>query len=275
MQEEMLTSQEATKAFKDAGLSETTFRQRVRDGIIQRQMPEGRQRGALYPKSQVLAAIGNSAQKPKKVRPISSAIPTVFSQATIEDMPEIAVLLESFYHVKISAQKRGAWILRNPRVTFILRRQDTGQLVGCGTVMPLPEEKIKHILTTQVKPPTLPNEIPLYEPGKHYSLYARAIGVLQEAEKGERRRWAARLITGIIQAIIELGTMGVFIDRVYAQGDTKAGEKALKMIGFAPIELYAPTNRKNFMLDMVNSGSVFAARYRAALNTWREINEDE
>jgi hypothetical protein len=259
---ELITAQEAKKLFSQAGLSNATFYRYVQSKQIDSILPEGRQRGAKYKKSQVLAALGKH-----------SITPSVFTQATIEDMPEIAVLLESFYHVKISVEKRGAWIKRNPKVTYILR--NNGQLIGCGTIMPLPEEKILQILTTQVKPPTLPHEIPLYEPGEHYSLYVRACGVLQETDKRQRRHWAARLITGLVKAVIELGEMGIHIDRIYAQGDTKAGEKALKMLGFAQIELYVATNRKNYMLDTEKSGSVFAARYRAALDEWREKNIDE
>jgi len=271
-----MTSQEAAQAFLEAGLSIPTFHRRVRSGEIESVLPEGKQRGAMYPREQVIAAInkrGNKYRKTKKKVTNSNPLkPSTFSQATIEDMPEMATLLETFYNAKISIEKRGAWIQRNPQVAYILRHE--GKLVGCTFLMPLSEEKITQILTSQIKPPTKPDEISLYEPGKHYTLYSRATGVLQSVNKKQRRHWAARLITGLINAVIELGRHGIIIDKIYAQGDTKAGEHALRSLGFMQIELNAPTTRKNFVLDMVKSGSLHATKYKAALNTWRAQNEE-
>jgi hypothetical protein len=93
--------------------------------------------------------------------------------------------------------------------------------------------------------------------------------------KEQRRHWAARFIVGLAKAIIELGARGIYIDKIYAQGDTKAGERALRSLGFAQIDLNAPTTRKNYELDIARSGSVFAMRYKHALNVWRSMNEEE
>jgi len=260
-QTELVTAQEAKRLFTQAGLSAATFYRYVQAGQIESILPTGRQRGAKYPKNQVLTALGKH-----------SITPAVFSQATVEDMPEIATLLETFYNAKISVEKRGAWIQRNPQAVYILRHE--GKLVGCTFLMPLSEEKITQILTSQIKPPTKPDEISLYEPGKQYTLYSRATVVLQSVSKKQRRHWAARLITGLINTVIELGRNGIIIDKIYAQGDTKAGERALRSLGFMQIELYAPTARRNFVLDMAKSGSLYAAKYRAALNTWKAQNEE-
>jgi hypothetical protein len=272
--EELMTAQEAAQAFIDAGLSEPTFRRRVHAKQIDSFLPEGRRRGALYPRSQVLAAIGVKSRKNRKRRKSTVSIkPSTFSQATPQDMVEIASLLISFYTSRISVEKRAAWIERNPEIAFVLRSE--GKAVGCAFIMPLTEEKIFQILSSQVKPPTRPHEILLYEPGKHVSLYVRAVGVLQAVSKEQRRHWAARLITGLAKAIIGLGTRGIYIEKIYAQGDTKAGERALRSIGFMQIEINALTTRKNYMLDVTQSGSVFAMRYKHALNTWRALNEEE
>ncbi len=260
-QRELITAQEAKRLFTQAGLSNATFYRYVQSGQIESILPEGRQRGAKYPKNQVLAVLGKEN--------ITSSI---FSQATPADMPEMATLLETFYKAKISVEKRSAWMERNPQVSYILRHE--GHLVGCATIMPLEEEKIIQILENQIKPATRPQEILLYEPGKHYSLYSRATGVLQATSKRQRRHWAARLLSGLAKAMIELGQNGIYIDRIYCQGDTKAGERALRSLGFMQIDLNAPTSRKNFVLDVLKSGSVFAMRYKEALNAWRAQNEE-
>ena len=272
--DKLLTAKEATKVFRDAGLSETTFRKRVKDLKIEKYLPEGRQRGALYPENQVLAAISETVKEKKPARRSHTLLKTTtFAKATTYDMPEMATLLETFYRAKISIQKRAAWIERNPDIAYILRCEN--ELVGCAFIMPLSEEKIFEILANQIKPPTRPHEIPLYEPGKHYNLYLRAVGILQSVSKVQRRHWAARFIIGLTRTIVDLGSKGIFIEKVYAQGDTKRGERALRMLGFMQIETHSPTSRKNYMLDVSKSGSVFAMRYKQALNIWRAQNEEE
>jgi hypothetical protein len=273
-QQDLVTAQEAREIFTRAGLSAATFHRRVGAGLIDSIMPQGRQRGALYPRNQVLAAIGEKAKKPKKKRKsISNLKPSIFSRATPADMPDIAPLLISFYTQRISIEKRAAWIERNPDIAYMLKSE--GKVVGCAFIMPLSEEKIFQILSSQVKPPTRPAEIALYEPGKHVHLYVRAVGVLQSVSKAQRKHWAARLIKGLARAVIQLGSKGIFIDKIYAQGDTKAGEHALRMLGFSQIEINASTSRKNYMLDVQKSGSVWAMKYKHTLNTWRAYNEEE
>ncbi len=271
-QEDMLTASEATNAFRDAGLSETTFRKRVKDGKIEKHLPKGRARGALYPKAQVLAAIGEAAKekKPAIRKPRYDLKPTTFRQATTQDMPEIAVLLETFYKAKISVPKRAAWIERNPESAYVLRCED--KVVGCGFIMPLTPQKIMTIFAQAVKPATLPEEILLFELGEPLHLYIRSVGVLQSVDKKQRTYWALRVIIGLANVVIGLGARGIVVEKLYAQGDTKAGEHALKLLGFTQIT--SDTHRKNFMMDIVTSGSELARRYKRALNVWRTQYEE-
>ena len=133
-QRDLMTSQEAKQAFLRAGLSEATFHRRVNAGLIEGILPPGRQRGAMYPREQVLAAIGKNLKKPRKKKSTISIKPTTFSNATIQDMPEMAALLETFFS-RVSVEKRAAWIERNPEIAYILRSD--GKVVGCAFVIPL------------------------------------------------------------------------------------------------------------------------------------------
>jgi hypothetical protein len=272
-QEDMLTAREATNAFRDAGLSETTFRRRIKDGKIEKHLPEGRTRGALYPKAQVLAAIGEAAKEKKPTRhsrPRSGLKPTTFRKATTQDMPGMAMLLETFYKAKISVPKRSAWIERNPECAYVLRCED--KVVGCGFIMPLAPQKIMTIFAQAVKPATLPEEILLFEPDEPLHLYVRSVGVLQSVSKEQRTYWAVKMIIGLANVVIGLGARGIVIGKLYAQGDTKAGEHALKLLGFTQIT--SDTYRKNFMMDVATSGSEVAVRYKRALNAWRTQYEE-
>jgi hypothetical protein len=134
--------------------------------------------------------------------------------------------------------------------------------------VPLPEEKILQILNAQIKPPTRPSEILLYESGKHHYLYLRSVVVLQSVSKLQRRYWAAKLIGELIREIVKMGEKGIIIDKLYAQTDTRHVERLLKVLGFT--QIVSPTGSKNFMLDIATSGSIYAMKYKKAINTWLE-----
>jgi len=261
-QRDLMTSREAKQAFLRAGLSEATFHRRVHAGQIESILPAGRQRGAMYPRDQVVAAINRAS---KGMKSASKVQPAAFSKAVIEDMPEIATLLETFFS-RVNVEKRVAWIERNPDVACILR--SGGKIVGCAFIMPLEEQKILQILNAPIKPPTRPQDIAIYEPGKHYYLYIRSVVVLQSVGKAQRRHWAARLISELIREIVHLGANGIIIEKIYAQTDTKHVERLLKVLGFT--QIVSLTENKNFMLDIAANGSVFAMQYKSALNMWLE-----
>lgn len=279
---EMLTPEEAINAFRDAGLSEHTFRKRVKEGMIDKVLPEGRTRGTdlrVYPKDQVIKAIAETVKgkptKPRKNILRENIPPTRFMLATTEDMPEIAELLRTLYG-RISIEKRRAWIERNPDICYILRCKD--RVVGCAFLMPLTEKKIFEILSKDVKPPTHPNEILTYEPSQPVHLYIRSIAVLQEegvsAKQG--RYWWLRLILGLSKIIINLGTKGIVIEKIYCITDSaskKRDEQGMRRLGFTQIT--STTKYKNFVIDINTSGLDIAIRYKEALNNWRIQYEQE
>jgi len=273
--EDLISTQEAIQLFANAQISGPTFHRWVREGIIHRYLPEGQKRGGKYSKAALLAAIQSRGDKYRRSpsRVSTPLHPTIFSQATPPDMVDIAPLLETFYTAKISVPKRAAWIERNPSICFLLRSQ--ANVVGCAFIMPLSEEKIQEILSSQVKPPTRPEDIDEYQEGKHYSLYVRAVGVLQKGSKRQRKHWAAQLILGLVRSVVALGEQGIYLDSIYAQGDSPAGERVLRGLGFFQIDIPAPTNRRNYCLPIARSGAPFTMLYKARLSRWREQNEGE
>jgi N-acetylglutamate synthase-like GNAT family acetyltransferase len=262
---DLMTSQEAKQAFLRAGFSEATFHRRVKAGLIESILPKGRQRGAFYPREQVFAAIGKKTKKSGKKKSTSSLKPATFGKATVQDMAEIATLLETFFS-RVSIERRAAWIERNPDIAYILRSE--GNVVGCAFIIPLEEQKILQILHAPIKPPIHPQDIGIYEPGNHYSLYIRSVVVLQAVSKSQRRYWAARLISQLIREVVALGAKGIIIEKIYAQTDKRQVEHLLKVFGFT--QIISVTERKNFVLDIATSGSVFAMQYKKALNRWLE-----
>jgi hypothetical protein len=272
-QEELLTTREATKVFKDAGLSETTFRKRVKDGLIKGYMPEGRRRGALYQKEQVLAAASEATKKNLKIKSNNYLQLTTFCPATTEDMTEVAMLLETLYKAKISAKKRMLWIEKNPEIAYILKSNDS--IVGCAFILPLAEKTILNSLNAEVKPAIHPEEIITYKTGNSVYLYLRSVGVIQETVSSiQYRYWTARLILGLINKLTDLGSRGISVKKVYAQGDTKQYQRALKLLGFVQIPSTSPLH-KNYMLDISTCYEEISMRYKRAFNQWQTQYEEE
>jgi hypothetical protein len=271
-QEEMITASQAINAFRDAGLSEPTFRRRVRAGKIQGHLPEGRKRGALYSKSQVINAIGEAtpseaSNKVKRHKAHHNDLkPALFMKATPQDMPEMADLLETLFDGRPNIERWSAWMTRNQDIGYILRSE--GKVVGCGLVVPLSVEKIQSILSEEVTPPTYPHEICLYKPGEPVNLYVRSIGVLQHGVSAKQKKyWAERLILSLSKVIIDLGARGIVIEKIYGRSDTKAGERTMRIMGFTQIPTI--TSHKNFLIDVATSGLELIIRYKKALNSWR------
>lgn len=274
-----LTYRQARDAFIHAGLSETTLSRRVGAGDITPIMPPGRQRGAMYPEDQVISAIKKSSKSLKidAERAVQSVIakrvtlkPATYGKATVEDIPAVGELLRTFFNV-IHVDKRKAWIERNPQICSIVKSE--GKIVACGFIMPIVEEKILKILNSRIKPPTRSQDIaPSYERGEqHYCVYLRSVVALQNKSvpRIQSRYWGAILIAGMIREVLNLGAMGVHIDRIYAQTDSRHIERLLTSLGFTQMVSPIPEN-KNFVLDMLASNAKYADLYRKALSEWHD-----
>jgi hypothetical protein len=269
---DLMTAQEARDAFKNAGLSPATFHRRVNEGMIESFLPQGRQRGAYYPRNQVLAAIGQRSAK-KATKPSASRLKhTTSTYATVEDMSEIALLLETLYGVKTSAKKRRTWVEKNPEIVHILVSEE--HIVGCAFLLPMAEATILNSLNSEVKPTVNPDEILRYTPSTQCCLYLRSAGIMHAVSREQFHCWTAMLILRIIRSVIDLGKKGVTVDKIYAQGDAKHYQRALKLLGFVQIASQS-TLHKNFMLDLSVSHEHSVVLYKQALNTWRSQNQEE
>jgi hypothetical protein len=252
---EFITSKQAEELFAQNGLSRSTFRRRVYEGKIDRVVSENRQRGALYPRAQVLAAIRGE---------VRNIVPACAMQATVEDMPFMADVIEALFGSYPDVPRWQGWMIANPKSGFIVRTKEN--IVGCGFLLPLYEGYIKALLAQEVTPPTRGSDVLSYEPGQHYCLYARSIGVYQEKEN--RRYWAAMLLRHMVEFVIDLGNHGIIIDKIYGRSDTLAGERCMRSLGMTQIA--TTTSHKNFMIDVGTSGLAWAVKYKRNLGRWLE-----
>jgi hypothetical protein len=267
IKEELMTSQEAVQAFTEAGLSEPTFRRRVRAGQIKSILPAGRQRGARYPKSQVLAAISNENGKVQQDLSKPKLKGATFTKMKPEDMILIAPIIEEAFGNYPQIERWSSLIAKNPDIGYILISE--GKAVACGFIMPLTEEKILDIFSKEVTPPTFPEEIQEYQEGVEYYLYARTIAVTQkEISNTQSRLWGSLLIRNLMRTVLALASRGIVIKKIYGRSDTPQGFELMHGMGFTQIR--TSTTHKNFVIDVETSGLDIILQYEKILNQWRK-----
>ncbi len=259
---------EAEEAFKQAGLSEPTFHRRVRVGQIESILPEGRQRGALYPRDQVLAALGKKAKMP--IKPQVKGATFVIMKP--EDMVMVAPIIQEAFGSYPQIERWSSLIQKNPEIGFMLISEQ--KAVGCGFIMPLTEQKILDIFNKEVTPPTFPEEVQEYQPGGEYFLYARTICITQkDATTTQKRFWGSLLVRNLMRMVINLGTRGIVIKKIYGRSDTEEGLHLMHDMGFTQIR--TKTSHKNFVIDIETSGLDVVLSYEKALNRWRQAHEGD
>ena len=116
--DDFFTWSEAVKVFLDAGLSESTLRRRVNEGAIKAILPEGRQRGRLYPRDQVLAALPQQVAK----KPVETELPGATDWVRESDLPNLLKLDYEMYGIAntVDISITHAWWEKNPYMCRIL-----------------------------------------------------------------------------------------------------------------------------------------------------------
>lgn len=184
--EDFFTWNEAVKAFIDAGLSESTLRRRVNEGAIETILPEGRQRGRLYPKAQVLAALPQIAKKPLETNILGA---TDWVQE--RDLPNLLKLDYQLYGIEytVDISITHAWWKKNPYMCRILfDRNNRDDIWGAITIMPMHEEIIFKILRDELREKDIrPDDILTYEEGEKYYGYIPSAMIKQEHSQHFRK----------------------------------------------------------------------------------------
>lgn len=172
--QEFITSPEAIKLFIDAGLSESTFYRKVREGEIQKELPAGRQRGALYSRSTIEGIVqreGATATEAKIRETHIGATDWVQSS----DLPYLLALDYEMYGpenvVDISITR--GWWEKNPHMCRILfDTQNRKHIWGAITILPMKEETIFRLLRQDIEERSItPDDILTYEAGNTYCGY--------------------------------------------------------------------------------------------------------
>lgn len=95
---------------------------------------------------------------------------------------------------------------------------------GCVIILPLKPEKIEKLLREEERTVDLePDEIEVFQPGVPLHRYGGAIEVTIGLSLAEKRAYGVRLVSGLIDVLVEMGRKGIVIETVTARSTKPDG----------------------------------------------------
>jgi hypothetical protein len=265
--QEFYTSEEAVREFIKAGLSETTFRRKVREEkIIDKVLPKGRSRGALYPVNQVQDAIQQSRGSARGNANRRIVPDVVLDWVKPEDVPSGLALDQIVYNEMFLAgiETYMAWRRKNPKISMgAFDANDRRTRYGYIGFIPLPEPIILDVLMGRKNEKEItPDEILTYDAPGEYTLLANSVVIHPDYPE-----LVNRLIHAVMQFWIDQYP-DKQIKRIYAQTVSEQGEILAKKLYLAPLYIMG-----NNGLTRIENAYVLDMQERAVSKVIRQFQE--
>ncbi|MBV9688117.1 MAG: hypothetical protein JO202_00230 [Ktedonobacteraceae bacterium] len=275
---------EAVKLFIEAGLSESTFRRKIKEHPIRHRMPEGRSRGAFYSEEDVKKAIEQNRkertkktiqglkdmsrriEKPKAPTKAEIALKdTIFRRAKPEDAQGMYELAE-----RILSREGGHGIPPEKLIRFLsIPNSEIGhvlikdnRIIGYFTIVPLRYEQVMQKMRREINiSDILAEDLPMPEPGKRIECF-----IWEVMSEPKEKAIGQYLISKMLEFFHTLGKRGVEIEGVYAVASSiegtilsyKVGMKLMKIPNitqpnYMPFELKVQENKNWLTKDYIHA----------------------
>lgn len=258
----------AQKAQEVLGMTYSAVRNQVIAGNITAKIPKGK-RQMYYRAKDVdeLARELNVFTIHRKNKP------TQFERLkTREEMEQCQEISQALFGVgRDEVDNRMKIFGKNSETYYILK--DENQVVGYTAIWPVKPEKLNTLLAQTLPVEISPEDIEVFESGKVINIYISVIGVKPCFTKEEKHCYGARLISGLIGVIVNLGERGIPLGSIAARSNTPDGIRLMKGIGFTEIEPLTP-ERRTFVINMKESGIPFVMKYKEKFRKWQEEQRD-
>ena len=124
---------------------------------------------------------------------------------------------------------------KNRDICYVVKDEDS-KVVDYVLMLPLRPEKIEKILREEESSLDLETkDIGVFEPGKPLHLYMASIAITPGITLTEKRMYAARLIAGLMEVLINFGRQGIILETIVSRSSTADGIRLMRGIGFAEI----------------------------------------
>ena len=198
---------------------------------------------------------------------------TNFTVAMIEDLPGIAEIGNAIFSPNSNSNgtvivPNWRYILfeKNPEAQYALKQGN--KVVGFATTLPLKpnSDKLEILLRSETvsQANITADDIEIFVLGKHIHLYIGAVAIKPGINIHKKRYYGAKLVSGLIKAIINLGRRGVIIEDISATGQTRSGIQLLRAFGLHEIPARVEGNRA-FTMNTEESGSPLSMQYKQVL----------
>lgn len=258
----------AQKAQEVLGMTYSAVRNQVIAGNITAKTPKGK-RQIYYRAKDVeeLARELNVFTIHRKNKP------TQFERLkTREEMEQCQEISQALFGVgRDEVDNRMKIFGKNPETYYILK--DENQVIGYTAFWPVKPGKLNTLLAQTLPVEISPEDIEIFESDKVVDLYISVIGVKSSFSREERHYYGARLISGLIGVIVNLGERGIPLGIIAARSNTPDGIRLMKGIGFAEIEPLTP-ERRTFVIHIKESGIPFVMKYKEKIRKWQEEQKD-
>jgi hypothetical protein len=249
----------AQKAEEVLDMTYSGLRYQVTTGNIDVQTPKGRRQ--QYYRA---ADVEQVARDLKAFSLHRKNKPTQFTRVqTLEEMKECMEISKALFGAERGdIAKHMGIIAKNPETYYMIKDED--QAIGYTAIWPVKPSKLDNLLAQTIPVKISPDDIETFERGKPIALYINVIGVKPGFSSDEKRSYGARLVSGLIDVIINLGKRGVPIEIIGARSNMPDGIRLMKGIGFTEIESFTP-ERRTFIIKIKESGIPFVLQYKKAL----------
>lgn len=243
------------------GITDGMLYNYVDNGALERVTPPGKKQG-VYRREEVdrLARelqvfIVQRKKKSTKFEPVT----------TEEEMKECQEISQELFGVgRATVKDRMKILTKNPITYHLLRDEHLDEVVGYVAIMPLKLGRLEKVLSQEIPVQISDEDIESFDTPKSIDLYLHAIGVRPKFNAIDKHIYGARLVSGLMELIIDMGKKGISISTIAARSNMPDGIRLMKHAGFteiAPLTL----ERRTFVIKVNESGIPFIQQYKQAL----------
>jgi hypothetical protein len=257
----------ASQAADRLGVTRAMIGIYVKQGKLNRYGPETRQQ-KFYKEAEVEALRTAEESFFGKTQEDSDAVFSLAQPEDMEGIDDLAVRL--FKKRSIGAERRRAWLNKEPRGNYVMKRKSDGKIVAYFYVQSFEHQVIVDYLHQKIRGWQITEEhITPFVPGEPCECFIGAIGTDPDASENLRSAYMAMLLRGIRQDLERLGQEGVSISKLYAASSNFEGTFMCLHLG---MELWEPPQRKRltFVLDVKKSKTFLLQPYKKALAIWQK-----
>ncbi len=249
----------AAQTKKILGITDGMLYNYIDNGALERVIPPGRKQG-VYRIEDVEKLARELQTFIIQRKQLHSKLEKV---QTEDDMNECQEISQALFGVgRGTTEERMKIVRKNPETYFILRDEDNA--IGYFSIMPLKDGKIENILGQTIPVRVETEDIEEFKKGSKVDIYLTAMGVHPKFGKLEKRMYGSRLVSGLIELIINLGKRGIIISSIAARSNMPDGIRLMKHMGFTEVKALTP-ERRTFVIDVDKSGIPFILQYKQAL----------